>query len=196
MHSYNTLAVATNPNSLTKVSAFVNTYPVKAIIDTASTISICSSKYIISELIFPLEFKVRIISVTNTTQDDLGWSNIEISFVHSDKKYHFSAYVIPDFKFDLLLETDFFLHFKVDILYGLLAMQIENDSVPFLPITATATLNKDKPANQCQTDCCTGFNIKKQAGMGRETELIKIFLPTIVLLQPYSVHFVQIPINH
>jgi len=83
------------------------------LLDTCSSVSLVSSRYITSE-IHPLPRPVTITGITNHSIKVLGWTTIFISFPNlPDIRYN--LYVLENFKYDILLGNDFLAHYKVII---------------------------------------------------------------------------------
>jgi len=100
-----TLSISTNLNfGLTKILAIVNNIPATVIINSGSQVSIVNSRFV--HKCGPLTYTGHIVGVTNHNSIVQGWALVQIYLTNLPLIF-FNNYVLNDFKYDLLLGTDF-----------------------------------------------------------------------------------------
>jgi len=95
-----------------------------------------------------LEFKVKIVGVTNHCSTVIGTAKVNIRFPTMPESLQFNLYVIENFKYDLLLGTDFIKHFNADLQFSKNRLIIDEHFIPLEPFVFSHNLNpKDNSCN-------------------------------------------------
>lgn len=191
-----TLVFPTSTASLTRITTLVDGSETTAIIDSASSVSILNSDLIDDILIKPLQFQVRVVGVTDNTQSVLGWAKINLSFPDSEQVFPLNVYVVSSFKFSLLLGTDFFTKYKVDIDYEDQLVGIQNDMIPMLPLSAVKIPHQISPSNEshCLNTLLQDVNVNNiDEKMLPTSTIVNIDLTEQIILPAYSFKFISIP---
>jgi len=114
-------------------------------------VSIVNREFVNESNINSLKFKVSIIGVTNHSSSVVGSTGISIKFPTLPESIQFNLYVMDNFKYDVLLGTDFITHFNADLTFSTNSLIINEHYIPLEPFTFTHNLNENNHLNSSES---------------------------------------------